>query len=176
MLDSMILLKNGDAFQKQVYDCIQQLNIMDELTVFRPVVCGTVPIDIYLGNSDVDIIMGVDNLEHFSDKIRSLYGDQTQFRLKSKRLRGNKVVKANFNYKTIPFELFGQSVPTHKQNAYLHMVIEYDLLKKEIVSKQKVIQLKRRGLSTEAAFCDLLSLSGDPYESLLEFGKERNII
>lgn len=56
------------------------------------------------------------------------------------------------------------------------MVIEYFLIKNVNGLKEKVIKLKKQGYKTEPAFAYLLKLSGDPYESLIEYGRNQGII
>jgi hypothetical protein len=74
------------------------------------------------------------------------------------------------------FELIGQSQPVHKQNAYLHMIIEDKLMEIHPDFKEKVINLKKQGYKTEPEFCTLLNISGDPYEGLIQFGIKEGII
>ncbi|MED3738735.1 MULTISPECIES: DUF4269 domain-containing protein [Virgibacillus] len=86
------------------------------------------------------------------------------------------MVKVNFYYQSFAFELFAQDQPVYEQYAYLHMVIEDGVLGKFPEWKGEVIRLKQLGMNTEAAFCKLLGLSGDPFEQLILYGKRNNII
>ncbi|SDZ84142.1 protein of unknown function [Thalassobacillus cyri] len=79
-------------------------------------------------------------------------------------------------FRNFELELFGQDQPIHCQNAYLHMIIEYELLKNNSTLKDKVIGLKKQGYKTEPAFCELLDISGDPYEGLIQYGIKEGII
>ncbi|WP_047982782.1 DUF4269 domain-containing protein [Ornithinibacillus californiensis] len=173
MFDSLRVLKDGTEKQQRAYKAIHQLNIMNDLADFNPIVCGTIPIGIGVDQSDLDIIMEVYDGENFKRRIYQLYHSQTGFRLKDSFIRGKKVVKANFQFNGFEFELFGQAQAVPEQNAYVHMVIEFELLKKYPTIREKIIRLKQQGVKTEPAFCQVLGIScDDPYEDLLVYGRE----
>ncbi len=169
-------MNTGTKKQQDAYEAIKKLNIFNDLSTYNPVLCGTLPIGIDVMSSDLDIIMEVQELKHFEELLHSLYADKENFRTKKTTIRCKEVVKANFMFNNFEFELFGQSQPVHKQHAYLHMLIEHELLKEEPTLKEKVINLKKQGYKTEPAFCKLLDIPRDPYESLIQFGVERGII
>jgi hypothetical protein len=65
-------------------------------------------------------------------------------------------------------EIFGQNKPTIEQNAYRHMIAEYKILQEKGEDfKQKIIELKQKGIKTEPVFGMLLGLN-NPYEDLLK--------
>lgn len=79
------------------------------------------------------------------------------------------LVICNFQVESFPIEIFAQNKPTTQQNAYLHMMAEYKILKEKGEEfKQKIIDLKKKGIKTEPAFGMLLNLE-NPYEDLLKF-------
>ncbi|WP_396266320.1 DUF4269 domain-containing protein [Halobacillus amylolyticus] len=169
-------MKMGSKKQQKAYAAIKELDICNDLSTYNPVLCGTLPIGIDVVGSDLDIVMEVQDLDHFEERLQTLYNNKGNFTLKRATIRGNQVVKANFFFSNFEFELFGQSQPVQKQNAYLHMLIEYKLLKKDPILKEKVINLKMQGYKTEPAFCTLLDIPGDPYEGLIQFGVEEGIV
>lgn len=169
-------MKTGSRKQQAAYEAVQSLNVMNDLNHYHPLVCGTIPIGIDIVTSDLDIIMEVEDLQLFEKEIHRLYSANEQFRLKWKVIRGIHVLKANFTYSDFEFELFGQPQSVYNQNAYLHMVIEHSILKSRPEMKQQVIRLKMSGLKTEEAFCELLGISGDPFEGLIRYGIEKGII
>jgi hypothetical protein len=173
LFDSLRMLKEGTEKQQRAYKAIHQLNIMNDLAEYNPIVCGTLPLGIDVKGSDLDVIMEVYDGEDFKQKVHQLYQSQTGFRWKDSFIRGRNVVKANFHFNGFEFELFGQSQAVSEQNAYVHMIIEYELLKKYPTIREKVIRLKQQGVKTEPAFCQVLGISGDdPYEDLLVYGRE----
>lgn len=166
----------GNEKKRLAYEAIEELGLMKDLSEYNPILCGTLPIDLALSNSDLDIILEVYDLRLFEKQVCHLYSTYEGFTLKRTRIRDKPVIKANFLYKGFEFELFGQPQPSHKQYAYLHMVIE-DYLMKQIPSlRERVILLKQQGCKTEPAFCKILGLEGDPYEALIVYGESQGII
>ncbi|WP_413465989.1 DUF4269 domain-containing protein [Metabacillus litoralis] len=176
MIDLFEGMKTGNRKQQDAYSVIMELNIFHELRTYNPVLCGTLPIGIDVEGSDLDIIMEVQELEHFTEQLQTLYNNKDNFTLKRTIIRGREVVKATFFFNNFEFELFGQTQLVHKQNAYLHMIIEHKLLQKVPNLKEKVINLKIQGYKTEEAFCKLLDITGDPYEGLIRLGVEEGIV
>ncbi|MCP3026448.1 DUF4269 domain-containing protein [Halobacillus sp. A5] len=176
MVDLFERMKEGNKKQRNAYSTITELDIFDELSIYNPVLCGTVPIGVDLDNSDLDIVMEVKDLKLFGNKLNNLYGNMPGFTLKRTTILGHRVVKANFFYDKFELELFGQNQPIERQNAYLHMIIEYELLKNNPSLKGKVIELKKQGYKTEPAFCELLGIEGDPYKGLVQYGIKERII
>ncbi|MUK87939.1 DUF4269 domain-containing protein [Ornithinibacillus sp. L9] len=154
----------------------RHLEIISDLSEYNPVLCGTFPIGIDVDGSDMDIILEVYDFNGFEEKVKVLYGDLEGFRIKRKTIRNQPIIKANFTDLGMEYELFGQRQPVEKQYAYLHMVIEKVLLEEVPGLRKKVIQLKKQGIKTEPAFCEVLGIVGDPYEGLIEFGKKKGII
>ena len=42
--------------------------------------------------------------------------------------------------------------------------------------KEEIVSLKKQGYKTEPAFCKVLGLKGDPYHSLIQYGKVKRFI
>ncbi|MFA1819779.1 DUF4269 domain-containing protein [Virgibacillus oceani] len=168
--------KTENEKQKRAYKVIQSLHLMNDLKEFTPILCGTIPLGIDVDSSDLDIIMEVNDFPRFEQKIRKLHSKHDNFKIKHTNIRGQKVIKANFFDRGFEFELFGQSQPVFEQHAYLHMIIEQSLLEKIPYLKEKVIKLKKRGYKTEPAFCEVLGISGDPYDNLIIYGKNNGMI
>ncbi|MGM8216049.1 DUF4269 domain-containing protein [Bacillaceae bacterium W0354] len=169
-------LKNGNNKQRQAYESIMELNILEDLSEYQPVLCGTIPLGIDIDKSDLDFIMEVYQLNQFKNRIIELYGNETSFLLKDMIVRGRPVIKANFYYQGFEFELFGQPQPVKEQYAYLHMIIEKAILDNHPHLKEHIIKLKKEGLKTEPAFCKLLNIEGDPYDELIVYGKKNGFI
>ena len=78
----------------------------------------------------------------------------------------------NFTIEEFSVELFAQNVPTKLQNAYRHMIIEYDILEQKGEEfRKQIINLKEKGWKTEPAIAELLGLKGNPYLELLNYKK-----
>lgn len=170
-------LKDGNVRQRSAFRVLDNLKIMTALTSFDPLLVGTVPIEIDLPTSDLDIVCEFHDAAQFAELLIQKYRKYEDFAIKTKVVNQIERVVCNFIYERWMFEIFGQPIPTLQQNGYKHMIIEYRIL--NILgnkAKQYIIDLKRGGLKTEPAFGKMLSLPGDPYRVLLEmheWGEER---
>ncbi|QFF99113.1 DUF4269 domain-containing protein [Psychrobacillus glaciei] len=176
MFETIDYLQFGNKNQKRAFLAIENLGIIHSLSEYHPILCGTLPIGIDILGSDLDIIMNVVEFTSFEKKVTAFFGNHHDFKLKKTSIRNVPVIKANFTFEGFEFEIFGQPQPVKEQYAYIHMIIENTILNHNPCLKDEVIKLKEQGLKTEPAFCKLLGLEGDPYESLLEFGKSKQII
>lgn len=162
-------LKSGTEKQKEAYKIIQELNILNTLHKYNPILVGTIPIEIDLPESDLDIICEVYDFHKFKDIMEITYGMYREFECRIREVDGITRIVCNFIYKGWMFEVFGQAIPPVKQNAYKHMIIEHRIL--NILgdkSREDILQLKKDKLKTEPAFGQLLKIEGDPYMFLLK--------
>jgi len=176
MFDTIDYLQLGNEKQINAYNAISNLEIMADLREYNPTLCGTFPIGIDIVGSDLDIIMDVSDLLLYEKRIETLYGGKEKFILKRLIIKGVPVVKAKFVFGGFEFELFAQSQPVKEQYAFLHMIIENALLEQFPYIRAEVIRLKKEGMKTEPAFCKIFDLDGDPFESLLQYGRRLEII
>ncbi|WP_204466520.1 DUF4269 domain-containing protein [Shouchella xiaoxiensis] len=169
-------LAAGNSKQRRAFDTLNELQLLTKLASYNPVLCGTIPLEIDTDVSDLDIILDVADFSQFEQSVRQFYGDLACFCVKRKHIRSKPIIKVNFNYGGFEFELFGQNQTVTEQYAYLHMVIEHAILQRHPELRQPIINLKRKGVKTEPAFCTLLGLNGDPYEALLTYGRQNRMI
>jgi len=164
-------LKNGNERQKKAYEILTKYCILEKMKDYSPILAGTVPIEIDIKGSDLDIIFEVD-LKYEQDFLDDLLFCQlisNDVEAQYPIVNGEKCITLNFMLEGFPIEIFGQNKPTTQQNAYLHMVAEYKILQEKGEKfKQKIIELKKQGIKTEPAFGMLLGLE-NPYEDLLKF-------
>lgn len=148
------------------YTLLKKYNIIKSLSVYTPILAGTIPININIEGSDLDIICQYQDKVDFTKDIYSLFSGFEGFNIyENPKLDA---VVASFFTDGFTIEIFGQNIPTQQQNAYLHMVAEYKLLKIHGEAfRQKIIDLKKQGYKTEPAFAHVLGLTGNPYEALL---------
>ncbi|MCB2197736.1 MAG: DUF4269 domain-containing protein [Bacteroidetes bacterium] len=173
MLDfsAISYLKKGNPRQQEVFKILNDLLIFDKLKRFTPVLTGTIPIEIDIESSDLDIICYCKNLEEFKNKVSNHFKYHDDFLIDEKEIRNLKTVIARFKYQGYQIEIFGQNRPVNEQEAYRHMLIEWKILqKKGDLFKQQIIELKKQGYKTEPAFAKLLGFHGDPYTELLKLG------
>lgn len=165
-------LSTGNAIQQNAYKALNDLRIVEVLAPFDPILTGTIPIEINIPGSDLDIVCCYEDQEKFLSIVTSNFGHLPQFEVHASHQRGVLSTTVNFNVETFPIEIFGQPVPTDQQYAYQHMLIEHRILgERGFEFREEIIRLKLEGMKTEPAFAAVLGLEGDPYEALLEYGR-----
>lgn len=165
-------LTQGTERQKNAFVCLSSLNIFIDLSSYTPLLVGTIPIDIDIEESDLDIICEVHNFPHFTHELKMLYGECNQFEIHQLKIQNQTAIVCNFIYEGFNIEIFGQGIPVFKQNGFLHMMIEYRLLVfAGIDARDSIRQLKRLGLKTEPAFGKFFNIDGNPYTKLLVVGE-----
>jgi len=165
-------LKSGNEKQRRAHEVLSKHHLFEKLKEYSPVLAGTIPIEIDIEDSDLDIICEVDLRfeEDFLEDLMfsKLIPQDAEVKIEHPVLDGEKCITINFKLEEFPVEIFGQNRPVKEQNAYRHMIAEYKiLLEKEESFKQKIIELKKQGIKTEPAFGMLLGLE-NPYEDLLK--------
>ena len=160
-------LKFGNKKQQKVYQILVQNKVMENLSTYNPIVVGTIPLQIDIETSDIDIICYVRDKNQFIEALVSSFRDMKGFKVTKNTAFDS--IKANFHLEDFEFEIFGQDLESFQQNAYQHMIIEHSILmEKGEEFRQEIIKLKRQGLKTEPAFAQLLGLDGNPYAELLK--------
>lgn len=163
-------LKNGSEIQKRIHFVLEKHQIFDKLKKYNPILTGTFPININIKNSDLDIILESDDLMRAKDFIINEFHNQKEFDIQFCKINDIDSLVCNFILEEFPIELFAQNIPTKLQNAYRHMVKEYEILEKEGEEfRKQIINLKEKGWKTEPAFAELLGLKGNPYVELLNY-------
>jgi hypothetical protein len=163
-------LSNGNDRQKQAYEVLTKYRLFEKLSDFSPILAGTVPIEIDIEGSDLDILCEVKNQVEFAEFLKHAFSEfDLDLKIETSIINGVESTICNFELGGFPIEIFGQNTPTTKQNAYLHMIAEHKILQEKGKDfKQKIIELKIEGIKTEPAFGMLLNLE-NPYEDLLKF-------
>lgn len=168
--DNIEYLRHGTSRQQQTYEVLTANHIMIALKEFDPLLVGTIPIDIAIEGSDLDIICHCKDIAHFANVIKENFSHHTGFAIRQVIKQGHKAVISIFAVNDFEIEIFGQDMPVRSQYAYRHMMIEHKLLLANGESfRQGILQLKRQGYKTEPAFAKLLNLKGDPYTTLLAY-------
>ncbi|WP_460319723.1 DUF4269 domain-containing protein [Paenibacillus sp. YSY-4.3] len=176
MFKTISYLQFGSPIQRQAFKAINELNIISDMAIYHPILCGTIPISIDIRHSDLDMIMEVHKFDIFKEEVQLLYGHLSGFILNELTIRNTPTITANFRFSGFEFELFGQPRPAEQQNAYLHMIVEHHLLTANPHLRAEIIRLKELGMKTEPAFAQVFGLDGDPYDELLNYGRTLEII
>ncbi|WP_018756509.1 DUF4269 domain-containing protein [Paenibacillus terrigena] len=165
---TLAYLAQGSPRQQEVYRVLNELKICTTLQAYHPLLVGTIPLDIDLPESDLDMICEVHDLQAFQELVIHTYGQMEQFRSHQREVGGIMRFVANFTYNGWPIEIFAQAIPAYEQNGYRHMIVEHRIL--QVIGtegKREIRELKQNGLKTEPAFAKWLNLDGDPYSALL---------
>ncbi|MDQ6472485.1 DUF4269 domain-containing protein [Flavobacterium sp. LHD-80] len=169
-LSTIDYLKSGNERQILAYETLTKNKILEVLVAFDPILVGTIPINIDIENSDLDIICYWQNKSHFIEKVTSLFKNKPDFKILKTIINQQESVVGSFKLDDFEIEIFGQNVPTKNQNGYRHMIIEHQILESRDESfRQEIIKLKKNGYKTEPAFAKLLGLKNDPYSELLNY-------
>lgn len=171
-VDNIEYLKNGSKQQQQAYTVLTDNQVLSKLKNFDPILAGTIPINIDIENSDLDIICYFEDKQDFINTITENFSKEKSFIIREEESSNTLNVVANFILNNLEIEIFGQNIPTRQQFAYRHMIVEYALLNQYGEQfRQQIIELKKQGHKTEPAFAIALNLTGDPYNELLKFEK-----
>lgn len=148
-------LRSGNDRQKESYLLLQEINIMSILHPFDPILVGTIPIGIDIPESDLDIICCVNDPLLIQEYVLQYFSKCRSF---SDYVKDN-VYVANFEYKTLYFEIYATNTATISQYGYRHMIIEDRILNLcDNSFREKILNLKEEGYKTEPAFGYLLKM------------------
>ena len=165
-------LLHGTATQQAAYHALEALQVLALLGAFDPVLAGTIPLDIDIPGSDLDIVCYATDVDAFAQHLHDTFGHYDTFVLQHTVVDGLPTVIGQFISQDFPIEIFGQPRPVMEQHAVRHMIVEERLLRHGGTEVRRQIRhLKSQGLKTEPAFAVLLRLPGDPYQTLLQLAE-----
>jgi hypothetical protein len=162
-------LRTGTPAQRLAVSALEQLGLLECLADFDPVLAGTFPLDIQIEGSDLDLLCYAPNLHQLEQVLAQNYARLPNFILYRQWIRGQSAVISRFDCYGFTMEVFGATSPIEQQDGFRHLLIEHRLL--EIggaILRERVRSFKRKGLKTEPAFAQVLHLSGNAYEALLD--------
>ncbi len=153
---------------EQAETLLNAIGIYSVLSQYDPLFVGTLPIDVDIPGSDVDVICDVSDHAAFARLLTENYGDQPGFEVISPATENSYTV-CRFSCVTFDIEIYGEDRPVREQNAWRHMEAERKLLLVGGEDARLAIRsLKRSGLKTEPAFAEHFGIGGNPYDALLE--------
>lgn len=171
--DATDYLKEGSDIQKKAYAVLSQ-NVFPALTKYSPVLAGTIPLQIDIESSDLDVLCYAADFNVLAKKLIKNFGLYDRFTYRQAEINATATLIANFFCGNFDIEIFAQDTPVHLQAGYRHMIIEDAILQREGSDfREKIIALKRQGIKTEPAFAHLLGLRGNPYDALLKYGESQ---
>ncbi|WP_051286816.1 DUF4269 domain-containing protein [Paenibacillus taiwanensis] len=161
-------LRTGSYRQQAAYKVLSSSILMDLLAPYTPILVGTIPLDIDLPHSDLDIACEVHDFYSFRLEMEARLQAFAPLQLAIGIINEQPYMTISFTYKCFNIEIFGQPVRTILQHSYRHMIVEWRLL--ELIGengKRDILRMKRAGFKTEPAFAEYLKLTGNPYVALL---------
>ncbi|CEN92715.1 MAG: DUF4269 domain-containing protein [Paraclostridium sordellii] len=159
-------LRVGNDIQKLAYELLNKINIFDILKKYNPILVGTIPIEINIENSDLDIICEVYNIAEFKKIMKDNFSNFNEFKINKVN---DKILVINFIVEKFEIEVYAQNLKSINQNGYKHMIIENRILSLGGAKvRDEIIYFKKNGLKTEPAFAKILGLNGNPYDELLK--------
>jgi hypothetical protein len=159
-------LQHGSPAQRRAFGVLRRHALLGCLRGYDPVLVGTFPLDLTVPGSDLDIICQVSDWAAFRQALAG-FAAFPGYAVRPAATAVSAVV-ASFEVEGLAVEVFGQALPTARQNGYRHLVVEARLLAVGGAAlRQRVLALKASGVKTEPAFAQVLGLPGDPYQALL---------
>src|SRR5690606_36414925 len=108
--DNIEYLQHGNDRQRQAYSILTNNQVLSKLKQFDPVLVGTIPINIDIENSDLDIICCFSDKQEFQKSVTDNFGKVTSVSVGSS--------EDTFNMGTYPY------IDSISLNAYLEGVIK----------------------------------------------------
>ncbi|XDD46210.1 DUF4269 domain-containing protein [Leptospira sp. WS39.C2] len=161
-------LRLGTPKQQELWEDLEKWKILKNLNGFKPTIAGTIPLDIQTETSDVDILVKYNVPSHLQKICYAKFRNLPKYSFSEKTISLRVTLICRFETNDFQYEIFGQSVEPTEQFAWIHMMVEHRFLSFANPSfREEIRSLKRRGIKTEHAFCQLLDLKGDPFKTLL---------
>lgn len=167
-------LQQGSERQRRAYQALKTSRVLDILREgdsIGAVLAGSIPIDLAVEDSDLDIIVTASDLKSQAQLLKALWGEERDFRSSRGIVLGVPTLLTTFRIGDEDFEIFSQTTPIPLQNAVRHLLIEERLLKLGGSNfRAAVLEMRRAGMKTEPAFGAVLQFAEgiDPYRELLE--------
>lgn len=163
-------LAEGSPRQRRAFQALQEAAVFARLAANDGSVAlvGSLPIDLALDDSDIDLVTSVEDLRLAAARDRELFGAYEGFQSSRCVGLGGQFQLTRFRESGEWFEIFTQATPIPRQNAVVHLLVEARLLGLAgSAFRERVMRAREAGLKTEPAFGACLGLE-DPLRELLE--------
>lgn len=160
-------LMNGTPSQQRAYETLSSLDVMFLLRRCKPLLAGTVPLDLDMPGSDLDIICSCPDLPALAAFLKKHFGRRPGFKMKKGIFQSTPTLVAFFETDTFPIQIFTQPTAVQKQRAVRHLLIEKRLLQLVGMKLRLAVRhWKAQGVKTEPAFARYFGVTEDPYLTL----------
>lgn len=163
-------LAEGSPRQRRAFHALQDTAVFERLAANDGSVAlvGSLPIDLALDDSDIDLVTSVEDLRLAAARDRELFGACEGFQSSRGVGAGGQFHLTRFRVSGEWFEIFTQATPIPRQNAVVHLLVEARILGLAGTAfRERVMRAREAGLKTEPAFGACLGLE-DPLRELLE--------
>jgi hypothetical protein len=150
-------LQQGNVRQREAYALLTDYAVMEKLKAFDPILVGSIPLNVGIETSDIDIICCWKSKNEFIDAVLRAFGTAENFSITDKNTDEGCIVRCQLSLHDFDIEIFGSSVPSDQQNAYKRMLAKYEIVERNGENfRQAVVNLKRKGFKTGEAIKHLL--------------------
>lgn len=163
-------LEKGSPRQRRAFQALRESAVFARLAANDGSVAlvGSLPIDMALADSDIDLVTCIDDLRAAAVRDRELFGAYEGFQSSRGVGLGGQFQLTQFRHSGESFEIFTQTTPIPRQNAVVHLLVEARLLGMSgSAFRDRVMRAREAGLKTEPAFGACLGLE-DPLRELLD--------
>jgi hypothetical protein len=160
-------LAQGSPDQRRAHAVLVRHDLLGLLAPLDVALAGTVPLDIQVPGSDLDILVAAPDTAALISRLDGLFSQMPDYQRRLSRFADGPAVVTSFILEDWPVEIFAQALPVERQLAWRHMLVEARLLALFPMAKAAIQGMKTAGMKTEPAFATLFSLPGDPYQALL---------
>lgn len=162
-------LSQGTERQQSAYRALLTADIFTVLAEYDPVLVGSIPLDIDIAVSDLDILIQAKDFDRLTADLEAYYAHMPNFELVHRTWQDRPTLICRFLQDAFTIEIFAQALAVEEQDAYRHLVVQGRLLRLSSDEAHKAIRaLKHEGHNTEAAFCRYFLIPGEPRAALLE--------
>lgn len=164
---SLDYLSTGTMKQRAAYKLIRKYRLWKILHPFSPLLAGTIPLDIDIETSDLDILCCS---QDFAAITYEVFSHLTSAQIQVIHSQDRLVIR--FELGAFPIEIYTEKQASEMQNGFVHMLVEARLLHLGGEAlKQEIRTLKQEGYNTEHAFTHALNLKGDPFKVLYDLSQ-----
>ncbi len=140
--------------------------VLDLLAGFDPRIAGTLPLEVSMAGSDIDILCHAPDPNDVAERLWRWRERLRALNLWRWTAEGRPLV-ATFAIDGWPVEIFASPVEVDRQEGWRHFLVEGRLLALGgDALRERVMALRQGGAKTEPAFAAALGLRGNPYAEL----------
>jgi hypothetical protein len=94
--ENISYLKGGTTRQKQAYQALTKHQLLLKPEGFQPILVGTIPLNINIENSDLDIICCFNDAHSFQKEIMTNFRNEKSFTIREQLILDRLAIVANF--------------------------------------------------------------------------------